>query len=208
MFSIGLKTDVSEFNEALRQYADAYKNKDIPDIINQAAVDVCFKAAAKTRGAKVSSINKFAPNKKGYPGRLFYALQNSAKISNTTKVRTGIGRSRKDRKFTGSRSDRAWALYNKRIASIKYIATGWIGAAQKLGAKTRVQPSSNLLRDCRGEKATRLKFYADLTNGAIQSGALSFAKDALETALREVAAKKKERALARLEKLNAKHSAK
>jgi hypothetical protein len=208
MFAIGFKTDVSEFNQALRQYADAYTNKDIPDIINQAAIDVCFTAAAKTRGAKVSSINKFAPNKKGYTGRLFYALQNSAKIRNTTKVRTGIGKGRKDQKWTGSRSDRAWALYNKRISSIKYIATGWIGAAQKLGARTRVQPSPELLKDCKADKARSGKPYCDIVNGAVKSGALPFAKTALEIALLKVTAKKKERALARLAKLNAKHSAK
>jgi hypothetical protein len=229
--------DYSEFEEALRQYSYAYTNKDIPDIINQAARDVCFTAYRKTRGAKKSSIKKFAPSKKAYqsrlkkssikkfapskkayqgrlkksstskkrdPGRLFFALQNSSDIGQKT-VTTGIGKGATRRKFIGSKTDRAWALYNRRMKSIKYIATGWIAAAQKLGANTKVKPSSSLLKDSGASKAKPGRFYADIINGA--KGARKVGKPALQSALKVVAVSKIKFAKKRLEKLNKKHSA-
>jgi len=204
MASLDIDVDYSEFQEALRQYSAAYTKKEIPDIVNQAARDVCFSAYRKTKGAKRSSINRFAPSKKGYPGRLFYALQNGSKIKQKT-VSSGIGKGASRGKFTGSRTDRAWSLYNKRIKSIKYIATGWIAAAQRLGANTRVQPSSKLLRDSGAAKATSSKFYADIINGA--TGASKVGKPALQAALTQVAVSKIQYAQKRLEKLNKKYSA-
>lgn len=200
MASLDIDVDYSEFQEALRQYSAAYTQKEIPDILNQAARDVCFAAYRKTKGAKRSSINKFAPYQKGYPGRLFYALQNGKSIKQKTVSFQG-----KRMKNTGSRLDRAQALYNKRIKSIKYIATGWIAAAQRLGANTKVQPSSKLLRDSGASKATSSKFYADIINGA--TGASKVGKPALQAALTQVAVSKIKYAQKRLEKLNKKYSA-
>ena len=188
-----------QFRAALRQYDRVYTNKTAPDIINQAAKDLGFAAARRTKMAPKRNISKHKPNPATFPGRLLYAIQNPN--SNQPPSSPGLAPS-----LTGTRHENARFLYNRRIEGRRYIAVGWLGALVRFGAPVRTRVSQGLIRGSFARRATPESHQAMLGNGAYGSAEVGFKP--LQEALKEVAAKKVERANARLEKLAKRFSGK
>jgi len=187
-----------EFNSAMREYSRAYFNKTVPDILNQAGADLCFKAHQATRGAHYGKVRKHKPDRKTYPGRLLYAIQNPKSRQPTSHPRLAPS-------LTGTKTANANFLYNMRDGGRRYIATGWLGAAIRLGVNVKTRVSSDLIRSSAGKRATPGSEYVALLNGAYGSAEVGLKP--LQAAIFKVAAKKRERARARIAKLNKKFSA-
>lgn len=186
--------------DALNLYRIAYMYKEAPDIVNQAAKDVAFTAARKTKLGHYTKLNKHHPDKKTYAGNLLYAIQNPKARQPTSRPKLAPSLRK------GSKKANAMFLYGKRYAGRGYIKVGWLACAQLLGANVRQQPSSNLLRDSEARRATPERHEAYMKNGAY--GSLRVGMKPLRAALNEVAATKIVYALKRLQRLANKYSAK
>ena len=195
---LAFNIETRAFNDALAMYRIVYYNKTAPDIINQAAKDVAFAAARKTKPAPYQKIKKHYPDKSTYPGRLLYAIQNPK--ANQPPSRPKLAPSMN----LGSRKANAHALYNIRYSGRGYSKVGFLACAQLLGANVKTRVSQVLLRESRAKRASAQNHNAYFLNGAF--GSVAVATQPLLAALDEVAAKKAERANARLRKLAVKYS--
>ena len=184
--------------DALNLYRIAYMHKEAPEIVNQAAKDVAFRAARKTKLGHYSKLRKHHPDKKTYAGNLLYAIQNPKARQPTSRPKLAPSIRK------GSRKANAMFLYGKRYSGRGYIKVGWLACAQLLGANVRQQPSSSLLRDSIAIRATPTRHRAYLENGAY--GSLRVGMMPLRAALNEVAAEKIVYGLRRLQRLADKYS--
>ena len=188
-----------EFNSALPQSSRAYVNKEVQDILNQAAADLGFAAFKTTAMAPANKIKKHAPDRRTYPGRLLYAIQNpnSNQPSSSPKLAPSL---------KGTKDQNARFLYNRRYGGRKYIGLGWLGALIKMGVNVKTRVSSGLVRSSAGKRATADSPYAVLVNGAYGSSEVGLKP--LQRAIFRVAAKKRKFAEKRLNKLAKKYSGK
>lgn len=164
-----LKFDMGEFRQALREYQEATK-KDWVDILTRAGRNVAFKAITYTKGASLAKIRRWQPDRRGERGRMLYAL---------------LTKKGKSVKGAGIRAAAQKEL-NRRIASRKYIAAGWVEAAKDMGGKPRLRVSArSKAAKGYGVKATRLRLEAFLFN--FVPGAEKMGKEGLDKAMAWVA---------------------
>lgn len=185
---LNFDTDLTEFESALRLYQDA-TNKAVPDILNRAAVNIAFKAMAKTKMTPVSKIRKHDPTKRPEKRntRLLYAV--------TAKARAGS--------TDGGRAAKEFA---KRNSSRGYIKAGWAAVIRLAGKSSRVEPSPAMLQDSEFNAATVFKRAAEIANGA--KGAEKVGLPALQAAVKIVSKDMETYALKKMGKIARDHSAK
>lgn len=141
--NIKIELDVSEFSRALREYAKV-SSRELPEIINHAAIDVAYKAMAQTPRAQKSDV---IPYESGF----YNALLASGK--------TKYGRIVKGFRGGFKNKELAKAIYRKRLSAISYSKALWLTVAKKLGANVRslARKSSSIDGGGHGEYVTAKK---------------------------------------------------
>lgn len=182
-----------EFKKAIKDYQKA-AGKDLPTVLNQVAVDLCFKAASKQKSVRKSKLNphdpdNYAANKK--KSHLMFALLN-----------TKEGR----RKGKGStRKEKARSLYKIRQSSRGYIKAGFLAMAKKGGANVRINITPEMLADARFKKATPSSPIVYMRHGAL--GSTTLASKAMAAAIPAARANLLRRLDRKLAALAKRHSA-
>jgi hypothetical protein len=148
------------FSRTLRRYADL-SSKGAQEAINKKAKDVCIRAIRETPKAD--------------RGKIKSELEANGLVYRLIK-KTGLKRAEIEKK--------AKAMIRVRQASIAYIKAGWYKAAQAFGGRGGKVRPDGLAAKGSGEKATKGKLTATLTNAAY--GAPTVGGDALDRAMESV----------------------
>lgn len=164
-----------EFRQALLDYQKA-SGKEFPQVINDKAKDVAFRAIQFTPKARLNKLKKWEPGGTSYAGKLLHAR---------ATMGTRLGKAKKGE----GNKPLAQKLYASRLNSRGYIAAGWLKAAQDLGGKSRsrlvkLKPGGRASKGG-AKKATLNRLYADIFN--VADGADIVGKDALVRAVDFVA---------------------
>lgn len=171
-----------EFREALRLSLKLGK-RTLAEILNRWTPAVCFSAYNRTRKADPAKIR--ADLKKGDLALRIIAKRARDKGETLTKEEV---------------KKRARKMVSARVRSVRYVAVGFLKAAQGFGAKSRVadkiNPQSEAAKSY-GEKATPGTLKAKLGNNSIAAD--SIALEALNGAILEIASKEKAYATKKLQ---------
>ncbi len=164
--AVKFDVDISEMTRALRDYS-AVSKRDLPKLINDAAIDVSFKAYGKAKKAKLGDIPPFKTG-------LYYALA----------AQRGF------KKGQGIKKE-AEKIHARRRSAVSYSKALFLALAGKLGKKLRARIGAKEVTNASATKAREsLKPEAVLRiEGVEQSHADDILKPAMAHGISVVAGK-------------------
>jgi len=195
----GLTFVTNEFAEVLWQTVEL-SSREMPEVVNGIARDLCFAAARNAKNARVSAIKKWDPNppdwkraKEGqrrYKNRLLYAVTAEAgQLKN------------------GQRKAIATKKHNRRLSAKGYNKALWYQLAKQLGAKLR--GGFDIDKDkAKAQKGTKLDPAATLDVLLLDLSLHERCNDQVREAMPKVLEKMQERTNKKLAKIMEKHSGK
>lgn len=170
----GIKFDLSGFQAGLRRKLAATKRA-VPEVLNQAAKNICLRAIAFTPKADPTAIERELTS----GGMAFRLLQSRSFQGRLPKSLRGFTRGTHSRKQL---NDAVRKLVVLRRRSAGYIKAGWIKAAQEFGGAARGRVSEKSLAG-RGYGVRATQSSAKAIGANLARGASTIGADALQKAL-------------------------